>query len=374
VALFAYLRAIDDPSRAPRAGTVDWTTLLADAEAAGLEPALGSAIARVGSDAPPETAARLARRVAEATARHLVLARALGSILAAFAEAGIPLVPLKGPVLADMWYPHPALRPSSDLDLLIDSARTSDADTVLRRAGYRPIADAYDPRVHPAHDGPLVYDGLAGVRVDLHRRLLAEPRFAWNEPASRDVWTRLRVARWDGRDVLVLAPEDLVVYLACHLAAHHGFDGVVWHWDIARVLRQAAIDWNVVIERSTQWQVRRALYFSLREVARLFDVGPPAAVMAALRPSGPRAVALRTVLSRAQDARRRALVDLIVVLAIDRWPALASAAQAVCWPPAVALAARYPMHTSPARRRLAHGRRCGALALGVARAIVARSR
>lgn len=372
----SYLRRLDGTAGASADRPVDWSQLLAAAPPAGLEPALGYALARgVMREAPPAIATRLAHSLAEATARHLVLGRALAGIVDAFGAARIPLLPLKGPVLAEQLYPHPAVRPSSDLDVLVPPSRRHDADAALRTLGYRPTTvDEHDWRFDLAHDGALAYDGPCTVRADLHWRLLTDPRFAWNEPASRAVWSRARPTPFGGVETLALAPDDLLLYLAGHLAVHHGFGGLRWHWDIARVLDGAAgpFDWGTVVDRAAEWELRRALYVALSEVGGTFDIPLPPDVMSRLRPAGMRARTLAAILRRAGEERRQALAHVIAPLVVDRPRALLTALHTALFPRDTWLAARYPSHTSRPGRYLAHARRVGVVALGLAAAIVRR--
>jgi hypothetical protein len=353
----------------------DWPRLVTEARRADLEPVVAFAVSRGALSVPPAPiATALARAFTEATARHLALARGLGDALAALAGAGVPALPLKGPVLAETLYPHPALRGSTDVDVLVPRDRRADADLALARRGYRATAvDGHDRAFDLAHDAALAYDGPGGIRVDLHWQLVTEPAFRWNERASRAVWTRARHVRIGALDTLALAPEDLLLYLAAHLAAHHGFGGVRWRWDIARVAAGAAgpVEWAVVVARAAEWQVRRALAAALGEVIGGFGVVVPADVVRALRPSGPRASALNALLARADDARRAELEHLIALLATDRTPRAAAAmTRAVC-PSRAWLAARYPGVSRAARYR-AHGGRLAAVALGTARALLGR--
>jgi len=68
---------------------------------------------------------------------NTLLFRELERILAAFERADIPVILLKGAALAQTLYPDPALRPMSDLDLLVHPSAVSSAQRVLEYIGYR---------------------------------------------------------------------------------------------------------------------------------------------------------------------------------------------------------------------------------------------
>ena len=92
--------------------SLDWNGVIEAAEGESLAPALGFA----WKSAPPErlpraVRERFRRHLVEGTARHLVLSGELGRLLKAFGRGHVPVIPLKGPVLAETLYAHPALRP-----------------------------------------------------------------------------------------------------------------------------------------------------------------------------------------------------------------------------------------------------------------------
>jgi hypothetical protein len=70
------------------------------------------------------------------TPPHLLAGAQLGEILTAFARAGVAVIVLKGPALASEHYPDPALRPFTDLDLLVRRHDRDRAIDVLSAVGY----------------------------------------------------------------------------------------------------------------------------------------------------------------------------------------------------------------------------------------------
>ena len=180
--LLACVRSLNgQESVPPPASSLDWDLLLASAEAEGLAPALGFAFRAKAPEAMPEAVReRLSRHFVQGTARQLIFNRELGRLLGRFQAEGIPVIPLKGPVLGETLYPHPALRPSSDLDLLIRSEMRLSVDRFLQSLGYLRVADAHSWDFDIAYDRATLYEGAAGVRVDLHWGLVSYPRYSWN--------------------------------------------------------------------------------------------------------------------------------------------------------------------------------------------------
>jgi hypothetical protein len=331
-----------------------------------MAPALGLALkAQPPAAVPPTVQKRLARRLADSIARHLVLGRELGRLLPRFEREGIPVIPLKGPALAEMLYPDPALRPSSDLDLLVHPGAVLTADRLLQGLGYRRLADAHSWDFDLAYDRATVYEGPGGVHVDLHWSLLSDPRYAWNEQEGVRVWDRAVKIQAAGQVALGLSAEDLLLYLAVHLAVHHGLGGLLWYWDLALVMDRwrDRLEWEVVTTRASRWRVRRALYFALKGCETFFGSSAPARVMASLRPRGPRAAVLRWLVAHRGADRLVRLEHLIALLLVDRCRDLVAPLRHVVWPSPAWVRSRYDgAGASLLRGYLAHYRRMAGVA------------
>src|SRR6185369_9232940 len=98
-------------------------------------------------------------------------------------------------------------------------------DEILRGLGYRRGSDAHSWAFDVAYDGATFYDGPGGARVDVHWRLLNEPRYPWRHAEADAVWDRATAVTLAGERALALCAEDLVLSLATHLAVHHGLTG-----------------------------------------------------------------------------------------------------------------------------------------------------
>jgi hypothetical protein len=363
--LLAGLRALGRRRSVPSPPPdLDWRATSAAADAEDLLPALAHLAAALPDSVVPAAArARLIGEARAARARHLVMTTELGRLLRGCRAAGLPVIVLKGPALAETVYPEPALRPFSDLDLLVRPADRLAMDALLRDLGLRRLADEHTWEFDIAWDGATLYEAPAGVRVDLHWSLLTEPRFAWSPGEQADVWGRAVPLTVAGERGLQLGREDLVLHLATHLAVHHSLASTLRYWDVALVLERAGadLDWEALLARAARWRVQRALFFVLRGAHARFDAPVPPAVLAALRPRGPRAVALAGLLRAVAPARLERLEYLVTLLLADRGRDLAGALRQALWPPADWMQARYGLDTgSRPALYVTHVRRLGA--------------
>lgn len=359
--LCAYLAALTADVDPPTSPPVGWDAVTTVAEAEGLVPALAFGVARrPDATVPGAVAARLAARFNLALARHVVMSRDLAILLRALDDAAIPTIVLKGAYLGETVYPHPALRPMSDIDVLVRHGARFRVDEVLRGLGYRRGTDAHSWAFDLAYDSATFYDGPSGARVDVHWRLLNDPRYAWDHAEAEAVWDRAVPVTLAGEPALALCPEDLFLSLAVHLAIHHGLSGLLWYWDLHLVLDRwsATLDWDELVTRAERWRVRRALSFVLRRLADFFAV-PEAADLSVRRiaPCGPRALAMRWLVAHRAD-RLRAFEHVIPLLLSDRVADVLRVLGPAIFPSPTWLRARYGARSpSLVRAYLVHGAR-----------------
>ncbi|MEK6718466.1 MAG: nucleotidyltransferase family protein, partial [candidate division NC10 bacterium] len=264
-----------------------------------------------------------------------------------FQREGLPVIPLKGPALAETLYRDPGVRPFTDLDLLIRGDDLPGALQLLSALGYRHL------RTGPPLEFELAWRHAASfvnaeprgdhLPVDLHWQLLDYPAGA---PAAaidhREIWGQaIEVDGW-GQRRLELCPEDLLIYLALHWAVHHACSGLIWQLDLALLLRRhgGSLDWEGVGERARRWRVSGGLHFALQVVQERLNVGPPSRLMADLRPRGPRRWALEWLGHRSDEELER-LDYLVPVLLLERsWDVLRLLARSL-FPAARWVRARY---------------------------------
>jgi len=161
------------------------------------------------------------RRAVGLAGRRAVFARVLRRELPALVgtlerACGAEPVLIKGPAVADRYYPDPALRQFVDLDLLVPATRLADAAASLESEGYtvagefrRGYAERYGHDLHAARPGRRRID------VDLHWRVGDDPAASALDHAwAAEGGERLTV---EGASVLVPRPARQLLVLGVHL-------------------------------------------------------------------------------------------------------------------------------------------------------------
>lgn len=191
-------RVIDD---------AEWAAVFALAEEERLLPWVAACLRARGNALKPALANRLEQIERDAAIAAFYWSSQLKGLLRAFHQAGIVVVPLKGPLLAERLYGSTTLRMNRDLDVLVGKVDIARAEAVLAELGFTP-----------------------GAEDDYHRpwyRLTATVELHWDvenplafdfevESAIRDA----HPAEFQGEPCLQLAPEDELAFLCLHAARH----------------------------------------------------------------------------------------------------------------------------------------------------------
>ena len=224
---------------------------------------------------PGEVAEQLSRRLAVQVLRSSLLRRELPGVVAVFSRAPLQL---KGPAVADRFYPDPRLRPFVDLDRLVPRDELRDGVKALVAAGFEPLEE-FRPGFGEelGHDVHLVRGSGAGrVDVELHWRV-SDDRLG--EALAYDLLSS-NAGELGGALVAAL-PQQLLV-LAVHLLADRA-KRLDWVHDLALVASAASEEeWLRAFELARElellWVLHRALDYPAAllgfERARPLPPGP----------------------------------------------------------------------------------------------------
>lgn len=280
--------------------SIDWETLLTKAGRHAVAPLLYHTLSGPGNGlVPADVLETLANSYYVCMRRNILFSHALGQVLVAFQEAGVPVIVLKGAALAEAVYGNIALRPMGDVDLLVRFDDLPAIERVLDRLGYAPPAGILAPAYYQHNHFHIPYHGdIPEVTLEVHWGLQED--FGLLQPNLDEVWQGAVQEQVAGVETLVMGLEDLLLYLCLHLDKHgyynrylltqpdaeafildgHGFNELIWFCDVWEVLQQhqQEVDWPRFVEKARRWGIEGPVYSSLYFVQRLF--GPSLAVHA----------------------------------------------------------------------------------------------
>lgn len=237
------LAVLESPARAgeltePASLTQD--QLLAVARRHRLTPLISAASSTLSTESTlreclPAGFAEACRRDRLITAaRNLMLAQVAEECLRAFADAGVPIIVLKGIAYESALYSNRGVRPTADVDVLVPAERRRAAFELLDRLGFEPRAAA------PGFDDDDYHEVAwyrGGVEVDLHLALAPNARCRID---YREVWsqaTEITIGDAVGR---ALDLRHAAVFHALHMAIDHFDVPALYLVDFSRQLPSSA--------------------------------------------------------------------------------------------------------------------------------------
>ena len=227
----------------------------------------------------PETVRQtLQQHSAACRMRAMRLASLLIQVLKDFNQAGIPLIPLKGPLLSLELYGDLGIRHSRDIDIIVALGDVTKAQAQLEEMGWRVYLQPcmFSPRhteVFLQIDRHLVYwHPLQQCRLELHWHTRRETL-----DCTAGQWARSVTSVWSGLSYRALNPVDLAIHLCTHGSEHAWFRSK-WLGDLARMYAANYVDWNAVYLTASAAGLENSLLQCLRLLEELHGLPVPKAL------------------------------------------------------------------------------------------------
>jgi len=272
--------ALEARARALLGRPLAWPTVLRQARRHGVGPLLGRNLARLGwPGVPGDARAQLERGDRLNAARNALLVRELTELLGGCRDREVPVIPLKGPALAERLYGDPALRECWDLDLLVPPRATAAVRDLLAARGYAPAAES---PLGAAAVAPLLESTCecAFVRrrqefryvIDVHWHVA----WRWHAEAAMlaDLWAEAGPASFAGVEVWGLSPEWELLFLMVH-AARHRWQPLKWLVDVHEICVRGGVDWERLHTKATRFGLERVLALTLGACSALLGTEIP---------------------------------------------------------------------------------------------------
>lgn len=209
-------------------------------------PALSyAALTRVpGIPTPPHILEELQLRNHAARVQALQLGAELVHALKLFNHEGIPVIPLKGPMLSHELYGDIGMRHVKDIDVEAPRAHILRAQKCLTDAGWKQQS-AFFPMTPRQWQSFLHHEhSLDFTHVRTEHPLELHWHSQWETPEeANERWARSTPALWQGQSIRVMLPADRTLYLCCHGSQHLWFRAK-WLGDLARAHTLGILDWD----------------------------------------------------------------------------------------------------------------------------------
>jgi hypothetical protein len=224
----------------------EWRHLFALARVQGMAPLVfhHATQACLLDTMPSEVAGAFRQEFQQSLINNRRMQTVFREVVSAMAADGIDVMALKGLALAHRYYGDFALRPMSDMDLMVRRGDVVGAVKVLRRLGFRAANGMRSPSGFYALTSAVVaYARTGAPTVEAHWELFGRAPYRQALPVS-GAWERALSIDLLGQVVRYLHPRDELWYLCVHAAVEHRLERLIWLVDIAELVRSLPTGWD----------------------------------------------------------------------------------------------------------------------------------
>ncbi len=208
--------------------------------------------------------------------RNLRLARGLVDILAHLHDRNIPVVPYKGPVLAQAVYGDFGLRYYQDLDILAPAKQLPEVWQLLYEAGFKPYKPPFTQEGFLSiarYGNEFSFTDLSGIiNIDLHWKINKHSSLAFDLDFCSQ---RLKQVSFEDKNIWNLSVEDTVLALCLNGGNDlwPDLEGILVLADL--IAAEPDLDWDLLQSLANRLKCERMLLLGLFLSMDLFDVNLP---------------------------------------------------------------------------------------------------
>jgi len=313
--LLCYSRTEIDEKVAKRAEDIleqplNWDYLLKTAYNHGVAPLLYNNLKKTKSkDIIPKDTIKSLEAIYYATAfNNMQLLKETGKVLNAFNDARIKAIIFKGSSLSKIIYKNPALRPFSDVDVLISKDDLPKVIDILTNMGYVLPEYLLPFGLYTKYHFHLLFIKKNGHQTNLEIHWDLKDNFKYSPMGIMEIWRDARQVEISGAPAMIMAPEDLLIYL-CHHLDRHGYmnrfiynqqncysfilnelsgNRLIWFVDIYEVIKYYGkrINGANLIEKTRNWDKDGSVASTLFFTNWLFQAELDPDVLSALKSPG----------------------------------------------------------------------------------------
>lgn len=210
--------------------------------------------------------------------KNEILMHRIGTLLAAFEEAGIKTMVLKGAALIQLYYRESGLRPMLDADVLVHAHQAEQAMELLASLRWKPVRYRHpQTRIPILHSTPFEDDG--GRQLDLHWHLFWE---CFNANDDDDYWKNAIPIQIGGVQTLALNPTDQLLHTCWHGARWNEVPPIRWIADAMAIMNADEIDWESLLKKAQAHRIIMPVKDSLEYLKKTLDAPVPDSVLRSL--------------------------------------------------------------------------------------------
>ena len=212
--------------------------------------------------------------------KNELLMHRIATLLAAFEDAGIQTMVLKGAALIQLYYKESGLRPMLDADVLVHAHQAEQAMELLTNLRWNPVRYRQPQmRIPILHSTPFEDDG--GRQLDLHWHLFWE---CFNANDDDDYWQNAIPIKIGGVQTLALNATDQLLHTCWHGARWNEVPPIRWIADAMAILGASAaeIEWPRLLKKAQRHRIIMPVKDALGYLKKTFDAPVPDSLLESL--------------------------------------------------------------------------------------------
>lgn len=222
-------------------------------------------------------------------ARNMLLQHELSGIISLLNKQSIAVIVLKGSAFLGTVYEDIALRPMSDLDILVHQEDLFRAEAIAFQKGYTSVRDymVIEQEEKLRHLPNLVHNEKQ-IMLEIHKHItdIDGPY----KIRLDDIWSRSCPIVIQGAPALTLSTEDHLIHLATNFLLDRRYNtqhAMGQLCDISELIirYRDEIDWLLVEKIATEIRIRPSLFFTFYACKMLLDTPIPENLYRTLQPA-----------------------------------------------------------------------------------------
>lgn len=269
--------AIEDKIISLVSKDLDWEYLIDMAAKHRLRPLLYVNLNAVcGEDVPEDVLGDLKSFYMANVQKNLMLTGELVQILNLLYSSEIKAIPYKGPAISLLAYNDLSLRTFNDLDIFIKKSDALKILEILFSKGYQSVFK-FSPKneisFYKSQKGIVVFNKDLSLSLDLQWRVSGNFFSYKNKPESL-IWRDELINLKNNIEFSTFSKEKTLLIQSIH-AAGHQWSRLIWLCDISELIRKSELDWDEILDKTSNLGIERILNINLILINELFGTQIP---------------------------------------------------------------------------------------------------
>lgn len=274
---------------------IDWNIFLEKARNEGISPLVFSRLPGLAEhyDIPEYLAEELKKDYYLSATKNALIFEELKKVLGLFNQSKLQVIVMKGAALAETIYGNLALRPMSDVDLLVKKENLYQVDELLKELNYFPSDRSLDDvDFTSTYLTTLDYRSSAknspSFHIHWHFVNSTIPNESYiNHIKMEDIWRDAVKTNIADIETWTMAPHHLLIHLSEHaLRVTHSLSRLSYFCDIDRAINYygKGLDWNLLVQDTLRFNLNKMVYTTLYFSAYFIKAEVPEDVLLKLKP------------------------------------------------------------------------------------------